>query len=275
MVVPIPSPGHIKHPPEAMVDVGDLHILKWRCTILGVWDYLVCWGLAITIHNKEGYLPTRGIFMAHLLVMFMIVYVFVIHPGPVACYLVSSTNRHFWGIPWKIMWRFSGMGHGPCWAMFFPRHRLMPALLLVRWHPLQSLRFWKCGLHWSLLCQSGRGSQCEYSLRQAQGIRPQMSQKHRICHALCLCHAFAILCHAFAMPFMAPNNHSDLDLHGQAGQGWSPTASEKRNWCSPWAPQSSTTRNQFNDIHQGSRLEVEVHILHTFTCFAYVLCLIF
>ena len=26
MVVPIPSPGHIKHPPEAMVDVGDLHI---------------------------------------------------------------------------------------------------------------------------------------------------------------------------------------------------------------------------------------------------------
>ena len=66
---------------------------------------------------------------------------------------------------------------------------------------------------------------------------------------------------------MAPNNHSDLDLHGQAGQGWSPTASEKRNWCSPWAPQSSTTRNQFNDIHQGSRLEVEVHILHIFFMF--------
>ena len=115
MVVPIPSPGHIKHPPEAMVAVGDLHILnlgtiKSRCTILGGWDYLVCWGLAITIHNKEGYLPTRGIFMAHL----CDVYVFVIHPGPVACYLVSTTSRHFLGIPWKIMWRFSGMGHGPC-----------------------------------------------------------------------------------------------------------------------------------------------------------------
>ena len=76
-------------------------------------------------------------------------------------------------------------GDGP-WAMFFPRHRLMPALLLVRWHPLQGLRFWKRGLHWSLLCQSGRGSQCEYSLRQAQGIRPQMSQKHRICHAFAM-----------------------------------------------------------------------------------------
>ena len=49
--------------------------------------------------------------MAHL----CDVYVFVIHPGPVACYLVSTTNRHFLGIPWKIMWRFSGMGHvGPC-----------------------------------------------------------------------------------------------------------------------------------------------------------------
>ena len=53
------------------------------------------------------------------------------------------------------------------------RHRLLPTLLLVRWHPLQGLRFWQRGLHWGLLCQSGRGSQCEYRLRQAQGIRHQ------------------------------------------------------------------------------------------------------
>ena len=150
MVVLIPFSRHIKHPPEAMVDVRDLHILgttKWWCTILGggiIWFvgyHEPQWGRLFTNQNTGmGEWYFHGSFMWCLCICTPSWL-----PGP----WLAPQARFFLGLPLNHVEAF---GDGQCWAMFFPLHRLMPALLLVRWHPLQGLRFWKRGLHWSLLC---------------------------------------------------------------------------------------------------------------------------